>query len=165
MSAAVAWPPECLELTRTLIASKSASSIAAELHRVHGFSVSRNAVLGMIHRSKGKEGWPPKTERTERPARPKKQPRYEGGVQAIHKAARIADLAKPFKTLTKAENAAYDAASRHLPLADLPAGTCHWPVNDAERGETFLFCGMPAETKRYCSHHHSRAHRPSNLET
>lgn len=49
---------------------------------------------------------------------------------------------------------AYDAASRRLPLADLEWSDCRFPVNDAARGETHLFCGAATfGNTRWCRHH------------
>lgn len=53
---------------------------------------------------------------------------------------------------------AYDRDSRRTPLTALSAGDCSWPVNDPERGGTFLFCGeATAEGRSYCPHHGRRA--------
>ena len=55
---------------------------------------------------------------------------------------------------TSGEARAYDAASRRLPLADLEWRDCRFPVNDAARGETHLFCGAPTTgNTRWCRHH------------
>lgn len=64
----------------------------------------------------------------------------------------------PPERVDRAEAQAYDAASLHLPLADLEWKDCRWPVNDAARGETHLFCGHRAENPYgYCAHHALRA--------
>lgn len=59
---------------------------------------------------------------------------------------------------TRDDARAYDAASRRLPLPDLDWGDCRFPVNEAARGETHLFCGRPAlsDKVRYCAHHAAR---------
>ncbi len=55
---------------------------------------------------------------------------------------------------TTAEARAYDTTSRRLPLADLQWRDCRFPVNDAARGETHLFCGAPTiSSTRWCQHH------------
>ncbi|MGQ2906714.1 MAG: GcrA family cell cycle regulator [Aliihoeflea sp.] len=55
---------------------------------------------------------------------------------------------------TSDEARAYDAASRRLPLADLEWRDCRFPVNDAARGETHLFCGAATfGNTRWCRHH------------
>lgn len=156
-----AWPDQCLETTRVLVAEgRSASAIAAELWSRFGFSASRNAVIGQIERRKGNEGWPPKRARTKAPAHPRAKRPQRSRRGWLMPGTPAAPAPKGFRTTTKAEGAAYDAASRRVPLADVEADQCHFPVTDAERGETFLFCGLPAETKRYCSHHHNRAYQP-----
>ena len=56
--------------------------------------------------------------------------------------------------------AAYDSASRRVPLERLGAG-CKWPVNDAAKGEAHLFCGQGRSGDGpYCAHHAARARRP-----
>ena len=53
---------------------------------------------------------------------------------------------------------AYDRDSRRVLLVALSARDCCWPVNDPERGGTFLFCGeAAAEGRAYCPHHGRRA--------
>lgn len=49
---------------------------------------------------------------------------------------------------------AYDAASRHVPLADLGWRDCRFAVNHAKPGERHLFCGLRAEPgQSWCRHH------------
>ena len=47
------------------------------------------------------------------------------------------------------------------PLAALKPGRCHYPLNDAERGGEFLFCGEPIVKSgaNYCSRHTNRGFR------
>ncbi|WP_421925514.1 GcrA family cell cycle regulator [Neoaquamicrobium sediminum] len=56
-----------------------------------------------------------------------------------------------------AEARAFDAASKRLPLAELAATQCRFPVNEAEPGDAHLFCGLPQARGCYCAHHAGRA--------
>lgn len=50
------------------------------------------------------------------------------------------------------------------PMLLLGAHDCRWPINDADRDETHLFCAGTKESgKSFCPHHHHRAfdHRRS----
>lgn len=59
---------------------------------------------------------------------------------------------------TKGEAAAYDAASRRVPLVDLSHDQCRFPVDTIDG--THLFCGNGREPLRsYCRHHQIRASR------
>lgn len=45
-----------------------------------------------------------------------------------------------------------------MTLMMLTEHRCRWPVNDAAKGETHLFCGAPKDvTKPYCEYHCGRA--------
>ncbi|MHB2265013.1 GcrA family cell cycle regulator [Aliihoeflea sp. PC F10.4] len=73
----------------------------------------------------------------------------------------VANLSRPDAyqpTVTKDAARAYDAASRRLPLPNLDWSDCRFPVNEAERGETHLFCGKPVVGGKvlYCAHHAAR---------
>lgn len=57
--------------------------------------------------------------------------------------------------------APFVATEQHLagiPMMMLGAQQCRFAVNDAEIGETHLFCGLPSEGS-YCGHHAMRAVR------
>lgn len=52
----------------------------------------------------------------------------------------------------------FDRNSRRVVLEEIGARCCHWPVNDPERGGTFLFCGEATGFgARYCPHHDRRS--------
>ena len=51
----------------------------------------------------------------------------------------------------------HDKCSRNVPMMELQAGACKWPVNDAAKGEQHLFCGLPADGS-YCEQHRKRAY-------
>ena len=56
---------------------------------------------------------------------------------------------------------------RQIPLMELKARECKWPVNDPAPGEVHLFCGEAADGS-YCAHHKARSisnYAPNPLKT
>lgn len=51
----------------------------------------------------------------------------------------------------------YDAASLKLRIADLRDGQCRFPVNDSVDPGGHLFCGLAVSRVSYCAHHANRA--------
>lgn len=144
------WLPDLLEIIRQKVANGlTAAQIAAHMANSTGRSVSRNAMLGLIQRQKGKPGWPAHDRRGETNVAPR----------AMRKLAN-----QEFTTRTTPEGAAYDAASLRLPLADVGRDGCRFPVNDAPTAAGILFCGHSVHAKRYCEHHLARAYRCAEAE-
>lgn len=54
--------------------------------------------------------------------------------------------------------------TRAVPMWELDRNQCKWAVNDAEPGETHLFCGHDTDPgKPYCSCHSKLAYGPGTL--
>lgn len=141
----------------------SASKIQQEFSRRFR-SVSRNAIIGIVHRNKvlaaiGLGGNGPRTEK-KRAATVRHQKTAKR--QALH----------PGNIRSKREGRAFDpgplavASTADLPLAASPASKiladlswneCRWPVNDAAIGEEHLFCAAQTSVWPYCRHHSLRA--------
>jgi len=136
----------------------SASEIA---ERFEG--VSRNAVIGLVHRTHelreigfdrvpgGNPDAAAKARKTRglAPAKlaHKKKPKAEKPV-----------IVEP--TVITPETAAvlFDANTMRVELHNIPAGGCKWPVNDVPAGGVFLFCGCEAMAdKPYCAEHYKRS--------
>lgn len=151
----------------------SASRIAQEFIRKFQRYVSRNAMIGVIHRDPvlakiGLPGNAPRTAGTQKDGRGKVQKvvavraRKASAPKAsnpkpkaspIPLKASLPPAPKPFVNF-----AAYDAGSRRLPLVDLGRHDCRFAVNDAAPGEEHLFCGHAiAPGSPYCPHHTARA--------
>jgi hypothetical protein len=144
------WPPDVLEIIWQKVTNGlTAAQIAAHLTTSKRRPASRNAVQAVIQRQKGKPGWPAHDRRDK--------------VNVVPRAMRKSSE-QSFVTKTTPEGAAYDAASLRLPLADVAADGCRFPVNDAPTGAGILFCGRPIHAKRYCEHHHARAYRCAEAE-
>lgn len=163
------WTDERVDLLRKLWSEGlSASQIAAQLG-----GVSRNAVIGKVHRlklsSRGRS--------TATPARQKK------AVQAAATKAvsRAASTARPMTVSVGATalQTQFDAEpvarqylrpqqdvvvpiSRRLQLVQLSERTCKWPNGDP-LSEDFSFCGNDcADTGPYCRYHAKVAYQPAS---
>lgn len=151
----------------------SASRIAQEFIRKFQRYVSRNAIIGVIHRDpaltkiglagKGrpvagteKDGRRHNTHRVRAVAAGRAAPKASNPkpkASPIPLKASLPPEPEPFVNF-----AAYDAGSRRLPLVDLGRHDCRFAVNDAAPGEEHLFCGQPvAPDSPYCPHHSMRA--------
>lgn len=162
------WTDERVELLRKLWSEGlSASQIAAQLG-----SVTRNAVIGKVHRlklsSRGRS--------TPAPARPKKA---TPAAPAAKSPSRVAPVARPVATVgAVALQAQFDAEpvaryglrpvedvvvpiSRRLQLTQLSERTCKWPNGDPLT-EDFSFCGNEAgDNGPYCGYHAKIAFQPA----
>ena len=159
------WTDERVEELRKLWAEGlSASQIAARLG-----GVSRNAVIGKVHRlklsSRGrataaptKSAKPSKPSgakpapRTVQPIRPAQPAGASGFSGALVQAQRIMPPAEQISAPTP----------RRLALTELSDRTCKWPLGDP-LAEDFAFCGNDcAETGPYCKFHARMAFQPAS---
>lgn len=160
------WTDERVELLRKLWAEGlSASQIATQLG-----GVSRNAVIGKVHRLKlSARG------RTSS-AQPRAKKASSGGTAKV--------ASRPQRTMTTSVGATalaiqFDAEpvarqvlrpvadvvvpiSRKLKLIELTERTCKWPNGDP-LAEDFSFCGNDAgESGPYCGYHSKVAYQPAS---
>ncbi|WP_297323546.1 GcrA family cell cycle regulator, partial [uncultured Bartonella sp.] len=175
------WTDERVELLKKLWSDGlSASQIAAQLG-----GVSRNAVIGKVHRLKlsGRGKTTKTTPRT------KKQPEtvvnnVTSGVRTNRSATTQPMAASSEVSQTKPSSIGAAALkidfiedavsevneqpskdvvvpmSRHLSLLQLSENTCKWPVGDP-LSEDFYFCGADAgESGPYCAFHAKLAFQP-----
>lgn len=164
------WTDERVELLRKLWAEGlSASQIAAQLG-----GVSRNAVIGKVHRLKLSS----RGRATAAPARQKKTSQGSGIAKSVSRAATATRhvTASVGATALQAQFDAEPVArhyirpmenvvvpiSRHLQLVELTERTCKWPNGDP-LSEDFHFCGNDAaETGPYCKYHARVAFQPAS---
>lgn len=159
------WTDERVELLKKLWADGlSASQIATQLG-----GVSRNAVIGKVHRLKlSARG---RTSSTQ--PRAKKAPATTGVAKSPSRPARTVTatvgataLAAQFdaepvarQVVRPAENVVVPI-SRKLALIELNERTCKWPNGDP-LSEEFSFCGNEAgESGPYCGYHSKVAYQP-----
>ncbi|WP_407976124.1 GcrA family cell cycle regulator [Brucella pseudogrignonensis] len=136
----------------------SASEIA---ERFEG--VSRNAVIGLVHRTHELReigfdrvpGGNPDIAANARKARAKAGPK-----PAKPQKPKVAKPVIVEPTVVTPETAAvlFDANTMRVELHNLPAGGCKWPVNDVPAGGVFLFCGCKSMAEKpYCEEHYKRS--------
>lgn len=147
----------------TLIRLVRAGKSAGEISKVLG--VSRSAIIGRVHRSTDLHltGRSVKTTVALGTAKgipstkPKKAAPVHPGNLRGKKEGRSSDPVFHVP-ITPTDACAYDAASRALPIGKLRLrGDCKFPVNEAARGESHLFCGLPTKGGPWCDHHRRRA--------
>ena len=164
------WTDERVELLKKLWSEGlSASQIAAQLG-----SVTRNAVIGKVHRlklsSRGRS--------TAAPVRQKKTVQATSASKGVSRAASVTRSVTTSIGAT-ALQAQFDAEpvaryhvrptenvvvpiSRRLQLVQLSERTCKWPNGDPLT-EDFSFCGNDAaETGPYCGYHAKIAFQPAS---
>lgn len=144
------WTPERVEQLRSFVVNGlTCSQIAAQI------GVTRNAVIGKIHRLGLSPGRPPGS--AARPCPPRlRQPRAANQRRLLRLmwsgGARVADAA--------AAPAAVDSA-QPCSLLDLDRGKCRWPLGESANGAgDFVFCGNTAvDGFSYCAGHARMAYR------
>ncbi len=162
------WTEERVEALRKLWAEGlSASQIAAQLG-----GVSRNAVIGKVHRLKlssrgratsapARQKKPAQPTTTKVPARPVVPARPSNptiGANALQAQFDVQPLARQMPR--PVENVV--PISRHLQLVQLNEHTCKWPNGDP-LAEDFHFCGNESmESGPYCRFHARIAFQPAS---
>jgi GcrA cell cycle regulator len=163
------WTDERVEMLRKLWAEGlSASQIAAQLG-----GVSRNAVIGKVHRLKLSG----RGRTTAAPARPKKpsQPTItkpqsrpvsasrQQSASMGNTALQVRFDAEPaMRTIERNIEDIVVPISRNLQLIQLNERTCKWPIGDP-LAENFHFCGNDcADTGPYCRYHARIAFQPAS---
>ena len=145
---------------------KSASQIASLL----GHGLSRNAVIGKVHRL-GLAG------RARSPSSGISRPRRSAPSPAAHRAAapRLAAaaprmtrgataLALAPRALMDAEPEAFESVvvpmSLRVTIIELKEAMCRWPLGDPASSE-FRYCGSHAASGPYCAYHGGLAYQPA----
>ncbi|OQM73651.1 GcrA family cell cycle regulator [Manganibacter manganicus] len=163
------WTDERVELLRKLWSEGlSASQIAAQLG-----GVSRNAVIGKVHRLKlsgrGRASTTPPRQkkassagasvaRTVSRASSPRQVTATIGATALQMQLDAEPAARQY---TRPVENVVLPISRHLRLVELTERTCKWPNGDP-LSEEFHFCGNDtAESGPYCTYHSKLAFQPA----
>lgn len=129
----MSWTDERVALLKKLwVEGKTAAEIASELG-----GVTRNAVIGKAHRLKLSNRVSP-IQQNKKPAPPAAKPQPE---------KKLAKLAEQ------------DNNKKGIPLMELDASMCRWPLGDP-REERFGFCGDKKMAGiPYCAHHAKAAYQ------
>lgn len=144
-----AWTDDAVEtLTRLWRQGDlSAAMIARRL------GVTRNAVLGKIHRLGLSQPRRPRPAAIAPPPRPAK-PRPVASARRAPASAPVRMSPQP---------AAEIGRGLVTRLEDLPIRACHWPLGDPQAAD-FAFCGRRAETGPYCPAHAGMAYRGRGVD-
>ncbi|MFC5387376.1 GcrA family cell cycle regulator [Aquamicrobium segne] len=167
----MSWTDERVELLQKLWAEGlSASQIAGQLG-----GVSRNAVIGKVHRMKlsgrGRATTAPaRQKKATASAAPAARPATRAAASPARAAASVAPTtlqAQPdAKPVLRQDNRPVDDVvvpiSRRLDLTELTEQTCKWPNGDP-LSDDFSFCGNQAgESGPYCAYHARLAFQPAS---
>jgi GcrA cell cycle regulator len=165
------WTTERVELLKQMWADGlSASNIAGRL----GAGISRNAVIGKVHRLGLSGRASPALAANPRPRRPR-QPSHPGSLPG-HSAHAGRSRAFPTAGATAlkpqvCQERVVEPDPEPIRLVDVPKGervnilmlsekTCRWPIGEPGT-EDFFFCGMsPREQTPYCEYHARIAYQP-----
>ncbi len=135
-----AWTDQRVERLITLWSEGLSAAEIAE--RLGG--VTRNAVLGKLHRLK----------------RLGRRPRMSGPKPAARLRHRSAAARRPPQAAPRPAAKPDPAVGGLAPsLEKLRPHACHWPIGDP-RAADFAFCGRPAGVGSYCCAHRRVAYRP-----
>ncbi len=159
----MSWTDERVELLRKLWSEGlSASQVAAEL----GAGITRNAVIGKIHRLGLAER--AKTVVSSRPRIPKapRQAQQQRSTMTVPVTHGNTALVYAPQTLiiarSRPEEEVVIPMSERVTLMELRESTCRWPIGDPTTPE-FRFCGGPSPVGGgpYCAYHARVAYQPS----
>jgi len=152
-----------VELLRQLwLDGKSASQISTQL----GHGVTRNAVIGKVHRL-GLAGRAKAPSSAAAPPRAASAPRMSprpapsGARAAVRGATALALSAEPALDTRPVfqEDDIVVPMSLRVTIVDLKEAMCRWPLGDPTSSD-FRYCGSPAASGPYCAHHGRLAYQP-----
>jgi len=145
------WSPERVEQLRNFVtAGLTCSQIAAEI------GVTRNAVIGKIHRLGLAPGRPAAAPGRACPPRTRR-PRFSSQRQLL----RLIDAQEPAGQDTSAFAVIPIDSAQRCSFLELAQGKCRWPVGDPAAAD-FAFCGnATAAGFSYCAGHARMAYRPA----
>lgn len=155
------------ERDEELLSLKRQGYSAAQIASMLGDDLSRNAILGRLHRLGIRDG-KVVTKRTKprkntplsvkRVAAPKPSKRTAPVVEFVRPKRELGEiLLPPRKPKTRIVCTEADRSLASTPLGlsvmDLGPEHCRWPVNDPEPKQGYLFCGHPKRFGSYCAAH------------
>lgn len=164
----MAWNDERVELLKKLWAEGlSASQIASRLG-----SVSRNAVIGKVHRL-GLSGRATTSRMKSHRPRPRAAAPNAANVKRMQQKSRFATVGNPaVRALYQPEAEPFTPAAEELviPLKErrsiqtLTECSCRWPIGDPQLAD-FHFCGKDkVNGLPYCEFHARRAFQPPQVK-
>ena len=158
----MSWTDERVELLRQLwLDGKSASQISTQL----GHGVTRNAVIGKVHRLglAGRAKAPSSAAAPRAASAPRMPPRpaSSSARTAVRGATALALAAEPTletRPVFQEEDVVVPMSLR-VTIIELKEAMCRWPLGDPASPE-FRYCGSPSTSGPYCVHHGKLAYQP-----
>jgi GcrA cell cycle regulator len=161
----MAWTDEIVEqLKQHWMDGKSASQIASLL----GNGVTRNAVIGKVHRLglAGRARTPSSV--ASRPRRLAQPPAHRIAGPRLSPAPRMmrgaTALAIAPQALSELEQPEFESVvvpmSLRVTIIELKESMCRWPLGDPTSSE-FRYCGSPTACGPYCAYHGGLAYQPA----
>ena len=164
----MSWTDERVEQLRQLwIEGKSASHIANLL----GHGLTRNAVIGKVHRlglagrakSSGASVSRPRPASADHGAQRAATPRAAPAARRMVRGATA--LAIQPQSAAEPDPEAFEGVvlpmSLRVTIIELKEAMCRWPLGDPTSPD-FRYCGSPATVGPYCGHHGGLAYQPPN---
>ncbi|MBB5747259.1 MAG: GcrA cell cycle regulator [Alphaproteobacteria bacterium] len=144
-------------LKKLWLEGQSASQIAKQL----GGGVTRNAVIGKVHRlglsGRATPSQPARTATTFRPAKTRTTPPVQ--PSAPRRIEAVAPAPRPNLPVAPTPERAPDMVGTATVMT-LGAHMCKWPIGDPSSSE-FSFCGRRASEGVYCVEHARVAYQPA----
>jgi GcrA cell cycle regulator len=164
--ATMAWTDEIVEqLKQHWIDGKSASQIAGLL----GNGVTRNAVIGKVHRlGLAGRAKSPSSAASRPPRRMAPPPAHRVAGPRLSHAPRMTRgataLAYAPQALSELEQPEFESVvvpmSLRVTIIELKEAMCRWPLGDPASSE-FRYCGSPSASGPYCAYHCGLAYQPA----
>lgn len=164
------WTVELTERAASMYLDGMPAQRVAEVLQGEGYPVTKNAVVGVLHRG-GYNTKPRKVvpiggrRRTIQEVAPLRVDR----IGSVDLGALAFKAIRAIKARSKERDDPVDdmpaerpvcEGSRHLTVVQLTSDNCHWPQGNGP----FTFCGLPAvQDKPYCIHHCGIAYRPPEV--
>jgi GcrA cell cycle regulator len=162
----MSWTDERVERLRQLwLDGKSASQISAEL----GLGVTRNAVIGKVHRlglsGRAKSATPAAPRIRQRPPAAPRAPMASRSSGGGHVVRGNTALAFSIETAIEARPVFHEDVvvpmSLRVTIVELKEAMCRWPLGDPTTPE-FRYCGIQsAGAGPYCAYHGRMAYQPA----
>jgi GcrA cell cycle regulator len=161
----MSWTDERVGLLRQLwLDGRSASQISAQL----GHGVTRNAVIGKVHRLglAGRAKAPAAASSPPRQASTPRAPSRSGGGGGVRASVRgatalamVTEPALDTRPVFREEDVVVPMSLR-VTIVELKEAMCRWPLGDPTTPE-FRYCGSPSTgAGPYCVHHGKLAYQP-----
>src|SRR5690348_13131992 len=161
----MAWTDEIVEqLKQHWTDGKSASQIASLL----GNGVTRNAVIGKVHRlglasrAKTPSTAASRPRRLAPPVHRAAGPRLSSAAHRVVRGATALAIAP--EALSEAAEPEFESVvvpmSLKVTIVELKESMCRWPLGDPASSE-FRYCGSPTASRPYCAYHASLAYQPA----